>query len=153
MVTPNKPKMSSVESHSSACSYMYYVCDIIRSCLPGDVSDRGHVKCEKADIRVEKISVWCHEPLRVTSSDTPIGTLRFRGEISDNHRPVKCLISSEGKVTYYTLAIYRVSCALQLTNFPFDDHTCSLWFGSWTYNSTELDIFSPGKNPDRSAIN
>ena len=68
-----------------------------------------------------------------------------RGELSDDQqRPVKCLITATGMVTYYTMTIHRVSCALQLFNFPFDEQLCSLWFGSWTYNSTELDIFAPG---------
>ena len=63
-----------------------------------------------------------------------------RGDIKSEHRPTQCVIAANGMVIYYTLVIYRTSCALDLADFPFDRQECSLWFGSWTHNSTELDI-------------
>ncbi len=29
---------------------------------------------------------------------------------------------------------------MDVTNFPFDTQQCHMWFGSWTYPSTEIDI-------------
>jgi hypothetical protein len=39
---------------------------------------------------------------------------------------------SNGVVKWYTGAIYRVGCLLDMTYFPFDDQECSLKFGSWS---------------------
>jgi len=37
-------------------------------------------------------------------------------------------------------AIYMSSCAIDITNFPFDEQTCNMKFGSWTYDGLKLDI-------------
>ena len=37
-------------------------------------------------------------------------------------------------------AIYKSSCEVDMTNFPFDEQSCSFKFGSWTYDGLKLDL-------------
>ena len=57
----------------------------------------------------------------------------------------KLVIRSDGSFTWANPAIYKCSCVIDVTYFPFDDQRCDLKFGSMTYNATTIDIF-PEKN-------
>ena len=44
--------------------------------------------------------------------------------------------------------IFKSSCQIDITWFPFDDQDCLLKFGSWTYNgfnvsSHSIDVYIP----------
>lgn len=57
------------------------------------------------------------------------------------------VLSHEGKVTNSFTAVYKATCReMDMTNFPFDRHTCHLDFASWTYSGEELDVFE-SRNP------
>ena len=32
------------------------------------------------------------------------------------------------------------SCGIDVRNFPFDNQTCHMWFGSWTHSLAEMDL-------------
>ena len=36
--------------------------------------------------------------------------------------------------------IFRSSCSLNVTSFPFDRQNCSMWFSSWTHPAREIDL-------------
>ncbi|KAK2140404.1 hypothetical protein LSH36_1367g00027 [Paralvinella palmiformis] len=44
------------------------------------------------------------------------------------------VIFDSGTVLYTSSVSVTSSCSLDLRYFPFDQHTCQLEFGSWTYN-------------------
>ncbi|XP_059912605.1 acetylcholine receptor subunit epsilon isoform X1 [Gadus macrocephalus] len=50
------------------------------------------------------------------------------------------LISSSGWMYWLPPAIYRSTCAIEITFFPFDYQNCTLVFRSQTYTANELDI-------------
>lgn len=50
------------------------------------------------------------------------------------------VVSSDGTVLWIPMAIYKSSCSIDITHFPFDTQTCHLKFGSWTYDGTNLDL-------------
>ena len=50
------------------------------------------------------------------------------------------VIESDGTVLWIPPALFRSSCSIDITQFPFDVQTCGLKFGSWTYDGFKLDI-------------
>ncbi|XP_067112788.1 acetylcholine receptor subunit epsilon [Osmerus mordax] len=50
------------------------------------------------------------------------------------------LIYAEGYMYWLPPAIYRSTCAIEITYFPFDYQNCTLVFRSQTYNANELNI-------------
>ncbi|CAD5206203.1 unnamed protein product [Bursaphelenchus okinawaensis] len=49
-------------------------------------------------------------------------------------------VDYRGNVTWVPPAIYKSSCRIDVEYFPFDEQTCQLIFGSWTYNSDEVKL-------------
>ena len=50
-------------------------------------------------------------------------------------------------------AIYRSSCEINVSSFPFDVQTCNLKFGSWTYDGCKVDLqILAGENNDPDKI-
>ena len=45
-----------------------------------------------------------------------------------------------GTVKWIPSAIYKSSCEVDMTNFPFDVQTCFFKFGSWTYDGLKLNL-------------
>ena len=43
-------------------------------------------------------------------------------------------VDSGGKITWITLVHLATFCAMNFTRFPFDEQTCEIKMGSWTYN-------------------
>ncbi|XP_041808670.1 acetylcholine receptor subunit epsilon [Chelmon rostratus] len=50
------------------------------------------------------------------------------------------LISSSGWIYWLPPAIYRSTCAIEITYFPFDYQNCTLAFRSQTYSANEVDL-------------
>lgn len=50
----------------------------------------------------------------------------------------KATIYSEGLVEWKPPAIYKSSCEIDVEYFPFDEQTCVLKFGSWTYDGFKV---------------
>tara|TARA_B100002019_G_scaffold290369_1_gene307887 strand:+ start:275 stop:1453 length:1179 start_codon:yes stop_codon:yes gene_type:complete len=49
-------------------------------------------------------------------------------------------VYSDGKVRWVLPILYSFSCPLKLQDFPFDEQTCEMDFGSWKSNKDYLDI-------------
>ena len=50
------------------------------------------------------------------------------------------VVNSNGNVMWIPPAIYMSSCAIDISNFPFDIQNCYMKFGSWTYDGFNLDV-------------
>ena len=59
---------------------------------------------------------------------------RFDGTFQTN-----IVASSDGSMLYVPPGIFKSTCKIDITWFPFDDQSCDLKFGSWTYNGFKVD--------------
>ncbi|GMT06780.1 hypothetical protein PENTCL1PPCAC_28954, partial [Pristionchus entomophagus] len=50
------------------------------------------------------------------------------------------IVNHEGLVRQNPPGIFRFACSIDIPFFPFDDHTCFLKFGSWTYDGTKINL-------------
>ena len=55
-------------------------------------------------------------------------------------RKAYAVVSSNGTVLWIPASIFRSTCSIDITNFPFDVQTCHMKFGSWTYDGYKLDL-------------
>ena len=61
-------------------------------------------------------------------------------ESFDGTYPTNVVVTSGGVCTYIPPGIFKSSCKIDITWFPFDDQVCSMKFGSWTYNGFKVDF-------------
>ncbi|KAK9890652.1 hypothetical protein WA026_012011 [Henosepilachna vigintioctopunctata] len=52
----------------------------------------------------------------------------------------KAVLKHTGKVLWTPPAIFKSSCEIDVRYFPFDQQTCFMKFGSWTYDGNQIDL-------------
>uniref|UniRef100_A0AAU6PBS5 Nicotinic acetylcholine receptor alpha2 n=1 Tax=Protohermes xanthodes TaxID=1452977 RepID=A0AAU6PBS5_9NEOP len=52
----------------------------------------------------------------------------------------KAVLHHTGKVLWTPPAIFKSSCEIDVRYFPFDQQTCFMKFGSWTYDGDQIDL-------------
>ncbi|KAK6643823.1 hypothetical protein RUM43_000086 [Polyplax serrata] len=52
----------------------------------------------------------------------------------------KAILHHTGKVVWTPPAIFKSSCEIDVRYFPFDQQTCFMKFGSWTYDGDQIDL-------------
>ncbi|KAB0800277.1 hypothetical protein PPYR_06017 [Photinus pyralis] len=62
----------------------------------------------------------------------------------------KAILHHTGKVVWKPPAIYKSFCEIDVEYFPFDEQTCFMKFGSWTYDGYMVDLrhLSQGQDSD-----
>jgi len=55
----------------------------------------------------------------------------------------KATLNYTGRVEWKPPAIYKSSCEIDVEYFPFDEQTCVMKFGSWTYDGFQVRHLSP----------
>lgn len=65
----------------------------------------------------------------------------------------KATLNFTGRVEWKPPAIYKSSCEIDVEYFPFDEQTCVMKFGSWTYDGFQVDLRHVDELKDSSVVN
>ncbi|XP_048225040.1 neuronal acetylcholine receptor subunit alpha-5-like [Perognathus longimembris pacificus] len=94
-----------------------------------------------AAIRVPSDSLWTPDIVLFDNADG-----RFEGAST------KTVVRHDGRVSWTRPASYRSSCPMDVTFFPFDLQNCSLRFGSWTYDGSQVELVLAAREADRAHL-
>ena len=72
------------------------------------------------------------------SNFSVIEDISFGGNLG--HFSTLIMMQNSGGHRWLAPAVVKTKCEINVNNFPFDEHTCTLRFGSWTYDKARLDI-------------
>ncbi|CAG9796322.1 unnamed protein product [Diatraea saccharalis] len=89
-------------------------------------SEYGGVK----DLRITPNKLWKPDVLMYNSADEG-----FDGTYQTN-----VVVRNNGSCLYVPPGIFKSTCKIDITWFPFDDQHCDMKFGSWTYDGNQLDL-------------
>ncbi|XP_031337751.1 neuronal acetylcholine receptor subunit alpha-7 isoform X10 [Photinus pyralis] len=89
-------------------------------------SEYGGVK----DLRITPNKLWKPDVLMYNSADEG-----FDGTFQTN-----VVVKHNGSCLYVPPGIFKSTCKIDITWFPFDDQHCDMKFGSWTYDGNQLDL-------------
>uniref|UniRef100_A0A3Q0R347 Cholinergic receptor nicotinic alpha 2 subunit n=1 Tax=Amphilophus citrinellus TaxID=61819 RepID=A0A3Q0R347_AMPCI len=81
-------------------------------------------------IRVPSQLIWVPDIVLYNNAD---------GEFAVTHM-TKAHLFYTGKIRWVPPAIYKSSCSIDVTFFPFDQQNCKMKFGSWTYDKAKIDL-------------
>ncbi|XP_077629208.1 neuronal acetylcholine receptor subunit alpha-6 isoform X2 [Crocuta crocuta] len=89
-------------------------------------------------LRVPADKIWKPD---IVLYNNAVGDFQVEGK-------TKALLKYDGMITWTPPAIFKSSCPMDITFFPFDHQNCSLKFGSWTYDKAEIDLLILGSKVD-----
>ncbi|XP_015982850.1 neuronal acetylcholine receptor subunit alpha-6 [Rousettus aegyptiacus] len=89
-------------------------------------------------LRVPADKIWKPD---IVLYNNAVGDFQVEGK-------TKALLKYNGMITWSPPAIFKSSCPMDITFFPFDHQNCSLKFGSWTYDKAEIDLLIIGSKVD-----
>ncbi|XP_043856584.1 acetylcholine receptor subunit beta isoform X3 [Dromiciops gliroides] len=88
-------------------------------------------------LRIASDSVWLPDVVLMNNNDGNF-------DVALN---IHVLVTSDGSVHWQPPAVYRSSCSIQVTYFPFDWQNCTMVFSSYSYDSSQVSL-SPGLGLD-----
>nr|CAD7256955.1 unnamed protein product [Timema shepardi] len=94
--------------------------------LRWNATEFGGVK----DLRIPPHRIWKPDVLMYNSAD----------EGFDGTYPTNVVVRNNGSCLYVPPGIFKSTCKIDITWFPFDDQRCEMKFGSWTYDGFQLDL-------------
>merc|ERR1719433_5559 len=65
----------------------------------------------------------------------------------------KATLYNSGRVEWKPPAIYHSSCEMDVEYFPFDEQTCVMKFGSWTYDGFQVDLRHEEEEAGKNIVN
>ncbi|XP_068031978.1 neuronal acetylcholine receptor subunit alpha-6 [Anomalospiza imberbis] len=89
-------------------------------------------------VRVPADKIWKPD---IVLYNNAVGDFQVEGK-------TKALLHYDGMITWTPPAIFKSSCPMDITFFPFDHQNCSLKFGSWTYDKAKIDLLIIGSKVD-----
>ncbi|KAG5270385.1 hypothetical protein AALO_G00192020 [Alosa alosa] len=80
-------------------------------------------------IRVPSDSIWIPDIVLYDNADG-----QFEATVT------KTVVRYDGTISWTPPANYKSTCTIDVTFFPFDLQNCTMKFGSWTYDGSQVDI-------------
>ncbi|KAG7471977.1 hypothetical protein MATL_G00103700 [Megalops atlanticus] len=90
-------------------------------------------------IRIPSELIWRPDIVLYNNAD---------GDFAVTHL-TKAHLFHDGRIKWMPPAIYKSSCSIDVTFFPFDQQNCTMKFGSWTYDKAKIDLVSMASNVDQ----
>nr|XP_032825868.1 neuronal acetylcholine receptor subunit alpha-2-like isoform X4 [Petromyzon marinus] len=84
-------------------------------------------------IRIPAQLIWVPDIVLYNNAD---------GDFAVTH-VTKAQLRHTGDVRWTPPSIYKSSCNIDVTFFPFDQQNCKMKFGSWTYDKAKIDLVYP----------
>lgn len=81
-------------------------------------------------IRIPCEKIWLPDIVLYNSAD----------DYTRGYMHSKAMVRSDGNVFWPPPTKFRSTCPVDVTYFPFDDQTCKLKLGSWTYDGFQVDV-------------
>ncbi|RWS28834.1 neuronal acetylcholine receptor subunit alpha-7-like protein [Leptotrombidium deliense] len=106
--------------------YSTYILEWIDSNLRWNASEYGGI----SEVKIAAHKVWKPDILLYNSADERI----------DSTFAVNVNVKNNGSCTWLPPGIFKSTCKIDITWFPFDDQTCLMKFGSWSYVASALDL-------------
>ncbi|XP_044795280.1 acetylcholine receptor subunit beta isoform X1 [Bubalus bubalis] len=88
-------------------------------------------------LRISAESVWLPDVVLLNNNDGNF----------DVALDINVVVSSDGSMRWQPPGIYRSSCSIQVTYFPFDWQNCTMVFSSYSYDSSEVSL-QTGLSPE-----
>ena len=92
----------------------------------------------KHTVVLYEISIDAHTLWQHCSDVTVVFLISSADEAFDGTYPTNVVVTNTGKCTYIPPGIFKSTCKIDITWFPFDDQDCNMKFGSWTYNGFKV---------------
>jgi len=70
----------------------------------------------------------------------------------DSRYPTNVVVSSSGDCLWVPPGLFLSTCKIDIAWFPFDEQKCDMKFGSWTYDSSGIDLQLDGDAGDTSSF-
>ncbi|KAK4467918.1 hypothetical protein MN116_008465 [Schistosoma mekongi] len=91
-------------------------------------------------IRIPCQKLWLPDIVLYNSAD----------DYKTDYMQSKAMVQSNGNVFWPPPAKLRSTCKIDITYFPFDDQSCTMKFGSWTYDGWQVNIIKRHDEVDTS---
>uniref|UniRef100_A0A668V3A1 Uncharacterized protein n=1 Tax=Oreochromis aureus TaxID=47969 RepID=A0A668V3A1_OREAU len=90
-------------------------------------------------IRIPSEIIWRPDIVLYNNADGDFAVTHF----------TKAHLFYDGQIKWMPPAIYKSSCSIDVTFFPFDQQSCKMKFGSWTYDRAKIDLISMASDVDQ----
>lgn len=97
--------------------------------LRWNVSDYGGI----TEVNIDADKLWTPDIYLYNNADDS-------SDGAQDRMKTKIKVNHNGTNTWLAPSILQSSCKIDVHYFPFDEQTCSLKFGSWTYDAWRVDI-------------
>ena len=98
----------------------------------------GHIDWLSVGYDTHRTRSSCIDTCSTYQSILDDGTTGSADEEFDSTYQTNVVVRSNGSCNYIPPGIFKSTCKIDITWFPFDDQNCEMKFGSWTYNGFKV---------------